>query len=314
MTDLPAWITALLSAVLPGADKAPGWNGYVEADYHYAAPISPGRIIAIPVQEGQVVAAGDVLMRLDDRAQSAALAEARARVAQAAANLDNLRTGKREDEIAVIRADLDKARAAQRQQKVNFDRADQLLKRNVASLSQWQSEKAALDAADAAVAELEAQLRVAELPARGAEQTASEQALAAAKAAEEAARIALDERTVTAPISGIIDDIYFQEGEVAGTGAPAMAIYDPARMKAILFIPETDRASVTPGMELDLTCDGCPEGLTVAVTRLSAEPQYTPPIIYSRDERARLVFRAEALAEQPLALLPGQPITLLPRP
>lgn len=314
MTDLPAWITALLSAVLPGADEAPGWNGYIEADYHYAAPVSPGRITAIPVQEGQVVAQGAVLMLLDDRAQKAALAEAQARVAQAAANLDNLRTGKREDEIAVIRADLDKARAAQRQQKVNFDRADQLLKRNVASLSQWQSEKAALDAADAAVAELEAQLRVAELPARGAEQAASEQALAAAKAAEEAARIALNERIVTAPIGGIIDDIFFQEGEVAGTGAPAMAIYDPARMKAILFIPETDRASVTPGMELDLTCDGCPEGLTVAVTRLSAEPQYTPPIIYSRDERARLVFRAEALAEQPLALLPGQPITLLPRP
>lgn len=316
MTDLPGWFAAALAAVIPGFGDDPGrlWNGYIEADYHYAAPISAGRITSIPVQEGQRVQAGEVLMLLDDRAEKAALAEAEARAAQAAANLQDLQTGKRKDEVDVIRASLDKARAVQAQQKISFDRSETLLARNVISLSQWQSDRAALDAADAAVAELQAQLRVAELPARGAERTASEQALKAAEAAQDKARIALDERQVRAPIAGIIDDIYFQEGDVAATGAPSVAIYDPGVMKAILFVPERERATVSVGQTLSLTCDSCPPGLSARITRLSADPQFTPPIIYSREERNRLVFRAEAMSDQPLSLLPGQPVTLEPLP
>ncbi|QYZ70719.1 HlyD family secretion protein [Neotabrizicola shimadae] len=314
MTDLPGWFASVLAAVIPGYGDDPGrlWNGYIEADYHYAAPLSPGRITAIPVQEGQKVEAGEVLMLLDDRAERATLAEAEARVAQAAANLQDLQTGKRKDEIDVIRASLDKAKAVQAQQKINFDRSETLLARNVISLSQWQSDRAALDAADAAVAELQAQLRVAELPARGAEREAAEQALKAAQAAQDSARIALDERQVRAPITGLIDDIYFQEGDVAATGAPSIAIYAPDVMKAIFFIPERERATVAVGQTLALTCDSCPPGLSARVTRLSADPQFTPPIIYSREERNRLVFRAEAISDQPLSLLPGQPVTLEP--
>jgi len=314
MTDLPGWFASVLAAVIPGYGDDPGrlWNGYVEADYHYAAPLSPGRITSIPVQEGQKVEAGEVLMLLDDRAERAALAEAEARVAQAAANLQDLQTGKRKDEIDVIQASLDKAKAVQAQEKINFDRSETLLARNVISLSQWQSDRAALDAADAAVAELQAQLRVAELPARGAEREAAEQALKAAQAAQDSARIALDERQVRAPITGLIDDIYFQEGDVAATGAPSIAIYAPDVMKAIFFIPERERATVAVGQPLALTCDSCPPGLSARVTRLSADPQFTPPIIYSREERNRLVFRAEAISDQPLSLLPGQPVTLEP--
>lgn len=314
MTDIAGWFAAALAAVLPGYGDDPGrlWNGYVEADYHYAAPLTAGRIISIPVQEGQRVEVGEVVMILDDRAERAALAEAEARVAQAAANLADLQTGKREAEVDVIRANLDKAKAVQAQQKINADRSAALLARNVISLSQWQSDKAALDAADAAVAELEAELRVADLPARDAEKQAAEQALKAAQAAQDTARIALDERQVRAPLTGRIDDIFFQEGEVAGTGAPSMSIYDPDAMKAILFIPEAERASVTVDQILAVTCDGCPPGLTARISRLSADPQYTPPIIYSREERNRLVFRAEALSDQPLSLLPGQPVTLEP--
>ena len=314
MTALPGWFASVLAAVIPGYGDDPGrlWNGYVEADYHYAAPLSPGRITSIPVQEGQKVEAGEVLMLLDDRAERAALAEAEARVAQAAANLQDLQTGKRKDEIDVIRASLDKAKAVQAQEKINFDRSETLLARNVISLSQWQSDRAALDAADAAVAELQAQLRVAELPARGAEREASEQLLKAAQAAQDSARIALDERQVRAPITGIIDEIFFQQGDVAATGAPSIAIYDPAVMKAIFFIPERERATVAVGQPLALTCDSCPPGLSARVTRLSADPQFTPPIIYSREERNRLVFRAEAISDQPLSLLPGQPVTLEP--
>ena len=65
---------------------------------------------------------------------------------------------------------------------------------------------------------------------------------------------------------------------------------------------------------LDVSCDGCNEGITARITYMASDPQYTPPIIYSREERARLVFRAEALLQHADGLLPGQPVTLRPAP
>lgn len=312
----PDWLAAALAAVFPALapDTPPLYNGYVEATYHYAAALGTGRILAIPVQEGQGVTAGTVLVTLEDRSERAALAAAEAHVAEAQATLANLQTGSRADEIAVIAAELAKAQATARERQISFDRSTELLKRQVASLSQWQSDQAALDAANAAVGQLQAQLRVAELPARAAQQTAAEAALKAAEAERDARKFALDERVVAAPVAGIVDDIFFRAGEVAAAGAPVMSVYDPAEMRAIFFIPEPDRASVALGDRFALACDGCAEGLTAHLVRLGASPQHTPPIIYSREERSRLVFRAEAVADQPLALLPGQPVSLRPLP
>lgn len=133
---------------------------------------------------------------------------------------------------------------------------------------------------------------------------------ASARAEAERARSELDERLVLAPVTGLVDKVFFDEGEVTGTGAPAVAILPPGALKVLFFIPEPERAEFAIGQKLALGCDACPEGLRAEITRLASDPQYTPPIIYSRDERARLVFRAEGrlLGEAPL--LPGQPVTL----
>lgn len=314
MSLLPAWVITALSAVFPslGTPEGPVYNGYIEATYHYAAALGTGRILTIPVVEGQTVSQGTVLLTLEDRSERAALAAAEARVAEAQAQLSNLQTGSRTDEIAVIEAELEKAQATARLQQVTFDRSAELLKRQAVSLSQWQGDQASLDAANAAVVQLQAQLRVAELPARAAQQTAAEAGLKAAEAERDAQKFALDERVVDAPVTGIVDDIFFRAGEVAAAGAPVMSIYAPAEMRAILFIPESARAGVQLGDRFTISCDGCAEGLTAHLVRLGASPQHTPPIIYSREERSRLVFRAEAVADQPLALLPGQPVSLRP--
>lgn len=316
MSDILGWIAGVFAAVFPGflGGEGPVFNGYVEADYHYAAPVVAGRIQRIAVVEGQVVTRGQLLVEMDDRTARAALREAEARVAEAAAMLDNLRTGAREDEIAVIRADLERAKAVERQGKINFDRTATLVERGVAAQSQWDSDRAALDAATAAVLELEAQLRVAVLPAREAELARADQALRAAEAARDAAEVALEEQKVLSPFDGFVEDIFFKSGEVAAAGAPVMSMYDPARMKAVLFLPETDRARATIGQQLALSCDGCREGIQARLVRLASSPQHTPPIIYSRDERHRLVFRAEALIPPGSGLLPGQPISLRPLP
>ena len=112
MNQILPWLMGLLS-FLPGFRHAGPqmWNGYVEEDYSYAAAASAGTIAQIAVSEGQLVRKGDLLFVLDQSQQQAQYEAARARADAAAATLDNLKTGSRQEEIDVTQATLMKAQA-----------------------------------------------------------------------------------------------------------------------------------------------------------------------------------------------------------
>jgi HlyD family secretion protein len=316
MNTVSAWIMGVLGAVFPSLNPAAvtAYNGYAEGDFVYVAPSAPGRIARIDAEEGASVAQGQLLFAIENTTQSAALRAAEAQVAMARANLDNLSTGSRGAEIEVIRASLAQAQADQRLALSTVQRSQQLLINGAVSQARFDSDTAVLQSADARVSQLEAQLHVAELPARDAQRIAAEAALDSALAQLDGARSALEDQTVRSPTAGRIDKVFYELGEVAGIGAPVVSILPPDDLKALFFVPEADRASVAIGQILAVTCDGCRPGITAKVTRLAMTPQYTPPIIYSRDERGRLVFRAEARLQDPGPLLPGQPLTLSPQP
>jgi len=115
-------------------------------------------------------------------------------------------------------------------------------------------------------------------------------------------------------VQGRIEKVFYAAGEVAAAGSPVVSILPPDSLKVLFFLPEIERSSFVIGETLALTCDGCPPGIEATITRMAAEPQYTPPIIYSRDERSRLVYRAEAELSRGTGLLPGQPVTLERQP
>ena len=306
------WIMAVVVAVVPGLgpDEPPVYNGYLEADYTYVAPLSAGRIVAIAAGEGEQVLAGQVLVTLEDSAQKAAMQAALAGVAQAEANLDNLLTGGRADEIAVIAASLHRAEADRALAEGNFARTQALAGQGQVSAAKLDQDRTALAAAAAAVEQLQAQLNVAQLPARDAQRLAAEAALAMARAGAEGARIALADRVLRAPVSGVLERRFYEPGEVAGSGAPLLAIFQPDRLRVIFYLPQAERAGFRLGEVLAMDCDGCPTGISARIILMASEPQYTPPILYSRDERGRLVFRAEAQVNGMGGLLPGQPVTL----
>lgn len=314
MTALVDGILAALAAVFAvfGSPEASSYNGYLEADYLYVAPQSPGRVVAISAVEGELVHAGQVLATLENTTQTAQLQAALAGVAVAQANLENLRTGSREEEIEVIRASLHRAEADQTLARSTLSRSTQLLAQRSVAQAQVDQDRAALQSADALVEQLTAQLRVAQLPARDAQLVSAQATLDMARAEADQARIALEDRVLLSPIAGKVEKVFFDVGEVAATGSPVLSIFPPDRLKAIFFVPEAMRPSVAIGAQLDLTCDNCPPGITARISRLASDPQYAPPILYSRDERARLVFRAEAVLSGATALLPGQPVTLRP--
>lgn len=320
-----AWLMGLLSFI-PGVGHpaVPSWNGYVELDYVYAATPGAGRIEAINVREGDHVAAGDVLFVLEasqQQAQYDAASEranaAEAQVRAAESSLANLRTGARPEELQVTQATLAQAEANLALAQQNFERSQDLFAKGNVPKSQLDQAQASLDAASATVAQLKAQLAVAQLPARDDQIAAAEANVAAARATASAARAdaasaraALDNRTIVAPEPGRIERLFFSSGEVAGAGAPVVSIAGDDALKIRFYVNEADRPAFRLGDTVTVSCDGCATGLTATIDHFASDPQFTPPIIYSRDERSRLVFLTEAVMVQQSGMLPGQPVSI----
>jgi HlyD family secretion protein len=315
MNGFFAWLAGLL-AIIPGlaAPGAAGWNGYVEVDYLYAAAPSAGTIASIPVAEGQLVKKGDVLFVLESSQQQAQLDAARARADAAEATLDNLKTGSRSEEIDVTRAALQKAEADLALAAQNLTRTQDLFDKGLAAQAKLDQAEATVKSAQAAADQLQAQLKVQELPARDAQQIAAEANAAAAKADADTAAAALANRTITAPEDGRIERIFFKTGEVAGAAVPVVSIAGSDTMKVLFYVNEADRQGLALGDRLAVTCDGCTAAKTATVSHFASDPQYTPPIIYSRDERARLVFTTEAVLADQNGIRPGQPVTVIRAP
>ncbi|MDB5529469.1 MAG: hypothetical protein JWR51_2572 [Devosia sp.] len=311
MSDILAWMTGLIALVVPGfgVSEPAQWNGYVEADYVYVSAQGPGPITAMQVQDGGAVNSGDVLFVLDSRQQQAALDAAEAQVDVAQANVDNLATGSRTAEIDVIRASLDKAQADLVLARSQSERTDQLLAQGLVPQAKADQDGATLKSAAAQVAQLDAQLRVAELPARDPQRVGAEASLLVAQANAEKARADLADRTIVAPVAARVERVFFAQGEIVAAGTPVVALLPAGALKVKFYLPEADRPSFTLGQQLQVSCDGCATGLTATVSYFASDPQFTPPVIYSRDERNRLTFLVEARLDGG-TLPPGQPVTI----
>lgn len=149
----------------------------------------------------------------------------------------------------------------------------------------------------------------ADLDAARAARDAADAAAKAATAALAQADWRLARREGRAAKGGIVDDVYFRPGEYAGPGQPVVSVLPPENIKVRFFIPEPELGRVRSGDKVALSCDGCPAGLTGTIRFLSPQAEFTPPVIYSKDSQAKLVYLAEAWPDaNPEALHPGQPV------
>jgi HlyD family secretion protein len=311
MNEIFAFFAGLV-ALLPGFGPPPQpvYSGYVDADYVYAAAPSGGTIATLSVAEGETVQKGAVLFTLKADQQRAALKAAEARAAAARASWQNHSTGGRREEVEVARASLAKAQADLGLAQATLERSRKLFAAGTVAQARLDQDEANARAAQAQVSQTEAQLAVIELPARNAQLASAEQTLIAAEADAEQARANLAERSVLAPADGRVEEVFYQAGEVAGAGAPVLSLLAPEALVVKFFVPEPDRAAFSPGQRLAISCDGCPAGLSAMLTRIASQPQFTAPIIYSREERTRLVYSAEARLAAGAGLDPGQPVSV----
>jgi HlyD family secretion protein len=117
-----------------------------------------------------------------------------------------------------------------------------------------------------------------------------------------------------APVSGTIQQIYFREGEMVAAQRPVLSIMPPGNMKIRFFVSETELPKLLIGDEVRVACDNCAADLTARVYFIATSAEYTPPVIYSLDERNKLVYLIQARPARPDALRVGQPISVYPNP
>ncbi|WP_323785798.1 HlyD family secretion protein [Thalassovita sp.] len=297
-------ISALFTQCAPALPLA---SGYVEAEHVLIAPVGSARIEEMTLNRGDAVAKGDVLVQLERRDAVIALAEADAALRAAEARQANLSEGRRTEEINVIEANLASARAQAKEIARETARISSLVERGVAPQAQLDEAQSRLDVANSRVVEVQANLAVARLPARTYEIAAAEADVAQAQARVEAAKWQLNRRTLYAPADGRVTEILRNEGEIAGPQAPVLSLLPDGTVFVRLYIPETAFSTIEIGTRLRINCDGCGDGAEATVSYIAEEPEFTPPVIYSVENRQKLVFMVEARpGKSDKRLKPGQ--------
>jgi HlyD family secretion protein len=131
-----------------------------------------------------------------------------------------------------------------------------------------------------------------------------------AQANLDAAQIRLTRRRALSPATGSIEEVYFRPGETVPPSRPVIGLLPPSNLKIRFFAPETEVAAIKIGETVIVACDACAAGLTAKVSFIARNAEYTPPVIYSMEERAKLVFLIEAIPDQPEKFRVGLPVSV----
>lgn len=278
----------LLAACQPAA--APGWSGYVEGDYVYVSSALGGTLsqlqlqLQLQVQAGAQVSLNQPLFALEAENEQAARLEAQARLARSTAQLANSQKGRRRDEIVVVQAQLQQASAQARLAAAELARQEPLLQQGFVSAARLEDVRAAAAETDVARQVLR--------------QSAWREA----------------QKNRTAPASGLMADTFFRVGEWVAPGQPVLSLLPPGQVKVRFFVPEKVLGTLQLGAAVRIVCDGCAAPVVAHISLIANRAEYTPPVIYSNAQRAKLVFMVEARPDPVDAarLRPGQPVDVLP--
>jgi len=306
---LYAIIASFISVACTG-NNHDSYQGYVEGEYlHVASPLG-GRLETLGVSRGQTVAAGDPLFILDQTLEAAAVAEAEQGVYRAENRLADISKGRRPTELAALEAKLDQARAAYSLARTEYQRREKLLQQKVIAREMLDRTRTEMEQGAAAVTQLSAELETAKLGARTDEIEVARADVAAARERLAQARWSLAQKSQLAPQSGLVHDTFYVQGEYVPPAYPVVSILPPGNIKVRFFVPEPIISTLAIGAQISVMVDGVNTAYPATISYISSQAEYTPPVIYSRESRAHLVFMVEAVpgTGTSIALHPGQPV------
>lgn len=291
------------------------FQGYVEGEFiHVSSPLA-GKLLTLAVKRGMDVQQGSPLFTLEHEFESEAVSEARQVLLRAENKLADLGKGLRPTELAAIEARLEQARAAYNLARTELYRREDLYAGNAIAKEQLDRARTEMERSGAAVDQLRAELKTAGLGARPDEIEAARADVEAARDRLSQARWKLEQKEQTAPRAGFIHDTFYNEGEFVPAGYPVLSLLPPGNIKIRFFVPEQTVGTLAMGQKVLATFDGAAQTYSLTISYISPQAEYTPPVIYSRETRTKLVYMIEALPDadqQAIDLHPGQPVDVYP--
>jgi HlyD family secretion protein len=309
-------IVALLLFLIAGCSSAPPDSGtvqgYVEGDFVYIAAPLPGKMATLFVQRGAQVTAGEPLFELEDVQEKAARDETKQRLDQLRAQVADAKKGKRPTEINAMTAQLNLARTALQFSEKELLRQEKLLADNIVSAQDVDRLRSQRDQDRQRVAQLEAELETARKGLRDDQIRAAEASMRAMEATLGRSEWDLAQRRQYAPVAGLVFDTLYRQGEWLAAGRPAVVLLPPQNIKVRVFVPQALLATIHRGDRAQVTVDGASAPYSGSVNFMSPQAEYTPPVIYSRESRQKLVYMIELTFAPSAAaqLHPGQPVTV----
>lgn len=304
------WLAPVLLLMLSACDQSEDTYmvGTLERDRVEVTVESNEPIIAIHVQDGQVLETGDLILEQDPARLERILAQQVALRDQSAARLAELERGPRTETIREARAQLESARSSARNAATNLVRARDMFERDLSdqstldfAITRSETTKSAEQAATESLNRLLNGTTVEELDQAIA-------ALAAAEAGIERIQLDIERLRIYAPVNGMLDKRLYQLGERPHIGATIGVILDGSRTFARIYVPEAFRASVQPGKKMQVRIDGIERAVTGTVRWVSADATFTPYFALTEHDRSRLSFLAEVDVPDASDLPSGVPL------
>jgi HlyD family secretion protein len=307
---LVAIATVAVLLIAPRLGRHTVLSGYIEGEPLYLAAPVAGTVTAMYVVRGQDVPAGGRLFVVDPQQSRSARDQAAAEVAAAQAQAVDARKGQRPLELAVLDANIAAAEAKARDAQAALRRVAFLEAKGYDSKAALDDAKANAQAAEADARAARKQRDVATLGSRADQIRAADARVSEAQAGLTGAAARLSDLAPAAPGAARVEDVFFQQGEWAPANQPILSLLPDSRIKVRFFVPEAQLSAYRVGGTVRFGCDGCVKGLTAKIAYIAPRPEFTPPVIYSREARDRLVYLVEA--QPSVRLNPGQPVDVEP--
>jgi HlyD family secretion protein len=286
------------------------FQGYLEGEYVYVAAPLGGALTNLAVARGDNVRSGQLLFALERESEASAVRQGEKNLAQAQSELEDLMKGRRPTEIASLEAQWQQAQANLKLAGDQLARREQLGGASVISAEELDQARAQRDADQAQVDQLASDLATAKLGGREDAIRAAQAAVESQSAARDKARWSFDQKQQFAPAAAFVQDTLYRQGEWVAAGNPVVVLLPPENLKVRFFVPQAVLPRIQTGQPVNVSFDGGRHAYGATISFISTQAEFTPPVIYNRENRARLVFMIEAkfAPADAAGLRPGQPV------
>jgi len=304
------FLIACILLFLLSTKHAQTYQGYVEGENLYLVAPYSGKLVEKNVSRGEKVKKGQVLFRIDPNPEEMYINELKASVKEMTFSLIDLKKPRRKLEIDAFKDQVDEINANLELANMRVKRYSELYKKQAVDLDHVDEAKTLQQQLLASKAQGVANYELSKLGARIDQIKAQE-------AREESAKLSLmigqwkaRQKIIEAPTDGVIFDTYFQQGEYVSAEKPLASLLPNNRIRIEFFVPARELASLALNQAVYFNCEGCAETNEASIQYISPEAEYIPPLVYSRENSDKIVFRIKADIKNPQLFKPGQPVII----